>query len=127
MARAKEKVISLMSTTTVDHSAIAATTLYTVPTGFRWIPDHVKVEAAGDEAATIVSLGQVGALTDFLGNQTLSILDAQYDVVTLQPIPNATPVLQKSYAAGTVFQVNVTTAVGNAANTYYLFGNLQAV
>ena len=97
-----------------------------MPAGFRFIPDHVKIEAAGDEAATIASFGQVGALTDFLPNQTLSNLDAQYDVAICRPIQAATPVQHKSYAAGTVFQVDVTTSVGNAANTYMLFGTLKA-
>ena len=126
MSFSEELTIALLSTTTVSHAAIAATTLFTVPSGFRFIPDHAKVEAAGDEAATIVSLGQVGALTDFLPNQTLSNLDAQYDMVICRPIQAATPAKHKSYAAGTVFQVNVTTNVGNAGNTYLLFGTLKA-
>lgn len=119
-----ETSVALMSTTTVDHSGAAQTILYTVPTGKRFIPDHVKIIAAGDEAATDITLGQVGALTDFMGTTQLDNLDAQYDMVKVQPIPADPPVKQKSYAAGTVFQVDVTAANGNAANTYKLYGTL---
>ncbi len=121
-----EEGISLISTTTVSHAAIAATTLYTVPVGKKFLPDHIKVEAAGDEAVTIVSAGLSTALTDFVPNQTLSNLDAADDMVKVQPIQNATPVKQQVYAAGEIFQVDVTTAVGNAGNTYYLFGTIIA-
>ena len=55
-----------------------------------------------------------------------SNLDAQYDVVTIKPIPNTTPLQNKSYAAGTVIQMDVTTAVGGATNAGLLFGTLKA-
>jgi hypothetical protein len=122
----EENGVALLSTTTVSHAAVAQTTLHTVPSGFRMIPDHVKIVAAGDEAATDITLGQVGALTDFMGTTQLDNLDAQYDMVKVQPIPADPPVKQKSYAAGTVFQVDVTAANGNAGNTYHLFGTLIA-
>lgn len=83
-------------------------------------------EAGNDCGASVITLGQSGALTDFLGSQTLSNIDASGDIAILQPIPNATPVLLKSYAAGTVFQVDVTTALGGATNYIYLLGLLKA-
>ena len=58
------------------------------------------------------------------GASTLGNLDAQYDAAVLQPIPNTTPLKGKSYAAGTVIQIDVTTALGGASNTIYLFGFL---
>ena len=119
--------IGLISVTTVSHAAIAAVPLYTVVTGFKFIPDHIKVEAAGDEAATIVSAGLSTALTDFVPNQTLSNLDAADDMTILKPIQAATPVKLQVYAAGEIFSVDVTTNVGNAGNTYYLYGTLIAV
>ena len=119
--------ISLISTTTVSHAAIAAVTLYTVPAGFEFTPDHVKVKAAGDEGATVVSLGLSTALTDFCPNNTLSNLDAADDMVIVRPIPNTTPLKSQVYTAGEIFQVDVTTNVGQAGNTYYLFGTLIAV
>lgn len=121
----EENNISLLAITTVDHSAAAQTNLLTVPSGFRCIIDHVKIEAAGDEAQTDITLGQVGTLTDFIGTTQLDNLDAQYDAVKVQPIQADPPVKQKSYAAGTVFQVDVTAANGNAGNTYLLFGTLK--
>jgi hypothetical protein len=77
-----------------------------------------------DAGTTTCTIGQVGALTDFLGTQTLSALDAQYDSAVMQPIPSATPALRKSYAAGTVIQIDVGAHAGGATNTVYLFGLL---
>lgn len=122
----EENSIALLAIVTVDHSGAAQTTLITVPSGFRMIVDHIKIEAAGDEAATDITIGQVGALTDFIGTTQLDNLDAQYDAVKVQPIQADPPVKQKSYAAGTVFQVDVTAANGNAGNTYMVFGTLKA-
>lgn len=121
----EENSIALLSVTTVDHSAAAATTLTTVPSGYGMAVDHIKIKAAGDEADTDITLGQVGALTDFIGTTQLDNLDAANDIVKVQPIQADPPVKQKWYPAGTVFQVNVTAANGNAANTYFLFGTLE--
>lgn len=124
MADLKEKAISLLSSTTVALNAAAATTLFTVPNGKRCVLTHAILVAGADASTSVVTIGQVGALTDFLGAQTLSGIDAQYDAGILQPIPNATTVLGKSYAAGTVLQMDVTTGNGGATNTVYLFGFL---
>ena len=121
----EENNIALLAIVTVDHSAATQTTLLTVPSGFRAILDHVKIEAAGDEAETDITIGKVGALTDFINTTQLNNLDAQYDVVKVQPIQADPPVKQKSYAAGTVIQVDVTAANGNAGNTYFVFGTLK--
>ena len=123
----EENNICLLAIVTVDHSAAAQTTLHTVPSGFRTILDHVKIEAAGDEAETDITIGQEGALTDFIGTTQLNNLDAQYDTVKVQPIQADPPVKQKSYAAGTIIQVDVTAANGNAGNTYLVFGTLKPV
>ena len=127
MPKLSTKSVVLLSTTIVAHNAEAQTTLYTGPPGYRYAIDHTKIEAAGDEGATDITLGQVGALTDFIGTTQLDNLDAQYDLVTVRPIQADPPVKQKSYAAGTVFQVDVTAANGNAGNTYLLYGTLKAV
>ena len=121
----EENNICLLAIVTVDHSGVGQTTLHTVPSGFRCIFDHVKIEAAGDEAETDITIGQVGALTDFIGTTQLNNLDAQYDVVKVQPVQADPPVKQKSYAAGTVIQVDVTAANGNAGNTYFVYGTLK--
>lgn len=123
----KEKSISLLSTTTLNVQSTGATTLYTVPTGKRCVLDHAVV-ICGTAASTtaVISFGQVGALTDFLGNQTMTNLAAQYDDVICAPIPSATPVKIKSYAAETVIQVNVATADadGSTDAIVKLFGTI---
>jgi len=98
----------LLSTTTVSFAADADTTLYTVPTGKRCILTHVIVVAAADAGATTtLSIGADGAETDFIPANTLENLDAQYDSVILQPIPNTTPLKIKSYVAATVIEAQV--------------------
>jgi hypothetical protein len=124
MADLKEKSISLLSTKTVSLAAAAATTLYTVPTGKRCVLHSACIVIGADAGTSTVTIGQVGALTDFLNTQTLSALDAANDSGWLMPVPNATTVKVESYAAGTVIQVNVTAANGGASNVVYLFGFL---
>jgi hypothetical protein len=121
--------ISLVSIITVDHSGTGQTTLFTVPYGrngstiyFAW--DKTEIMAAGDESTTDITLGQVGALTDFMGTTQLDNLDAQYDRVTLRPIQADPPAKQKWYPSGTVLQVDVTVGNGNAGNKYFQYGTL---
>ena len=125
MADVKEKSVSLLSATTVSFAANGHTTLYTVPVGKRCILSLAIVIAGADAGATTtLSIGQNGAETDFVPACTLSNLDAQYDAVILKPIMNATPLKNKSYAAGTVVEAAVLTNSGGATNTVYLFGML---
>ncbi len=124
MADLKEKAITLLSTTTVALNTAAQTTLYTVPVGKRCVLAKAILVAGADASTSALTIGAVGALTDFLGTQTLTGINAQYDVAIMQPIPNATTVLSKSYAAGTVIQVDVTTGSGGATNSLFLFGFL---
>ena len=125
MPDAKEKVISLLSSTTVSFAADADTTVYTVPTGKRCILSHAIVVAGADAGATTtLAIGQNTAETDFVPANTLSNLDAQYDTVILKPIPNTTPLKNKSYAAATVIEGQVATQSGGVTNTVYLFGLL---
>ena len=122
----KEKADALLSTTTISLAAAAATTLYTVPAGKRCVITKAILVSAGTPfgGTSALTIGQVGALTDFLDTQTVSNLDAEYDAIIMTPVPNATPVKQKSYAAATVIQANVTTGNGVAGCTLYLFGFL---
>jgi len=120
-------IYPLSGAVTVSLAAVAATTLYTVPTGYKAVIDHVDVIAGADAGASTVTVGRSTALTDFLGTQTLSNLDAAEDKVELRPVPNATPVKQKAYAAGVVIQMDVTSAAGGATNTVILWGYLIAV
>jgi hypothetical protein len=123
----KEKSASLLGTATLDVQSAAQTTIYTVPVGKRCILDHIKIVSGATASPTaVVSFGQDGAATDFVGNQTMTNLAAQYDCVIIMPVPNATPVKTKSYAAGTVIEADVTTADadGGTDNTVYVYGTL---
>lgn len=125
MPALNKNAVTLLSTTTVAFNANADTTLYTVPTGVRCVLSHAVIVAGADAGATTaVSIGADGAETDFLAVNTLSNLDAANDAVIVRPIPNTTPLKSKSYAAGTVIQMQVTNQSGGATNTVYLFGVL---
>ena len=121
----KEKAVALLSTTTISLAADADTTLYTVPAGKRCVLSHAVIVAADDAGATTtLSIGQSGATTDFVPNNTLSNLDAQYDAVIIRPVPATTTLKSKSYAAATVIKATVASQSGAAGNTLYLFGFL---
>ena len=109
----------------LDLSGIGQTTIYTVPAGKIMIPVGICLVAGADCGASVITAGRVGALTDFLGSQTLGNIDAAGDMAWLQPVPNATPALLKTYAAAVVFQIDVTTALGGATNYVDLFGWLK--
>ena len=127
MADLKEIAITLLSTTALDVQSATQTTLYTVPTGKRLVLDHVKV-VCGSAASTTagLSFGQSTALTDFLAEQTMTNLAAQYDCCICVPVPNASPVKTKSYAAGTIIQCDVATNDADGATdcSVLLFGTL---
>ena len=125
MSELNELTEALLSSTTVALNAVAATLLYTVPAGKRCTITKAVLTAGADCGASVITIGQDGALTDFLGSQNLGNIDAQYDVAILQPVPNATPVINKSYAAGTEIKIDVTTGSGGATNTVDLFGWLK--
>lgn len=121
-----EYMITLLSTTTVAFNANADTTIYTVPAGMRMRPVFIEAEAGADAGATTaLSAGADGSEADFVPANTLSNLDAQYDTVIIMPIPNTTPLKGKWYAAGTVFQVQITNQSGGATNYVRLFGILK--
>jgi hypothetical protein len=118
------KAVTLLSTTTVSLAANADTVIYTVPTGKRCVLSHAKLVAGANANSTDVSIGQAGAETDFVPTTQCDNLDAQYDVITLQPVNSTTPPKEKSYAAGTVIEFKVTNQAGGATNALYLFGFL---
>ena len=127
MADLKEKSISLLSSTTVSLAADADTTLYTVPTGKRCILSHAILVLGADAGTSDISIGQDGAETDFVGAIDLANINAQYDCCRLAPVPVAaagSAALEKSYAAGTVIEAQVTNHAGGATNTLYLYGML---
>ena len=126
MAALNENSICLLSTTAVASLASEVeTTLYTVPTGKRCILTEAWLVVAGDVgAALVVTIGQNGAETDFVGTTNGDNLDAAYDVIIMKPVPSATPAKLKSYAAATIIKFDVGTAGNAVAGTVYLFGFL---
>jgi len=122
----KDRTTSMLQSGTLSLAVTGNTTAYTVPAGFNMIPFGIGIKAGADAGDSVVTAGLSTDLDDFLGEQTLSNLDAEDDYVLLMPIPAATPVKQKVYAAGEIVQIAVTTADGGATNTYYFFGTLEA-
>jgi len=114
----------LLSVTTVSFAADGDTTLYTVPAGKRLVLTKAIVIAGADAASTDISIGQDTAETDWIGATQCDNLDAENDAIILQPVPAATSVKSKSYAAGTVIQMNVANHAGGATNYVHLFGYL---
>ncbi len=114
----------LLSVTNVSLAADADTTIYTVPAGKRLVLTKAILVVGADAGTSVISIGADGAETDWLPNNTLSALDAAYDAAILVPVPNTTPTLIKSYAAGTVIQAKVSSHAGGATNSLSLFGYL---
>lgn len=129
MANLIANALSLLSSTAIaDLSSEIQTALYTVPENTKLILDKGYLETAGDVGASGVgTIGQNGAVTDFVGTTNLDNLDADEDCVLFAPVPSATPAKQKIYAAGTVIEFDVATAGNAVAGMMYLFGFLIAV
>lgn len=127
MADLIENADGLLSTTAIaDLSSETQTTLYTVPVGKTLILTFAKLRVAGDVgAAGVGTIGQNGAVTDFVGTTNLDNLDASGDVILFAPVPSATPAKTKEYAAGTVIEYDVATAGNAVAGTLYLHGVLD--
>ena len=124
MPALQEKCLALLSTTAIaDLSDADVTTIYTVPVGKTCILSHARLRVAGDVgAALVVTIGQVGALTDFVDSTNGDNLDAAGDVILLAPVPSATPATEKEYTAGEVIQLDVAIAGNAVAGTLYLWG-----
>ena len=126
-ARYREHGISLLTSVSgVNLNAVATTNLYTGPAEKKFIIDHVRPRnLSATAAAAKVTLGKSTAKTDFLGEQTLSNLNAAGKTTKLMPIPSATPPAAVEYAAGVIFVVDVTVAAGSACTcTLDVFGYL---
>lgn len=112
----------------VNLNALAATTLYTVPAGKKLVLHYLVIrDLSADAAAAVVTVGKVGALTDFLGAQTLVALNAAAAAGILMPVPAAGTVILVEYVATNIIQIEVTTASGGGACTCTIevFGTLK--
>lgn len=127
MAELKESGIALLSSTAIaDLSSTGQTTLYTVPTGKTLILTEAWLRVAGDVGASLAcSIGQNGAVTDFVGTTNGDNLDASGDVILMKPVPSATPATNKEYAAATVIEFDVSVGGNAVAGTLHLFGFLS--
>lgn len=111
----QEDDCNLAAGATTEKNLVAA-----VPTGKIFIPVMVILdEFSADENATppILTFGVGGGDCDeFLGDQTLSNITAAYatEVIILQPVPAATPVVSVKLTAGEVFAMEITQANGGA-------------
>lgn len=117
MADMKEKGITLIAQLLAqDFNLDTDLTLYTVPVGKEFTPFAVCISSASANLTnSVVSFGQSTAKTDFLGNQTLSGVNAAGDACWCMPVPNATPVGIVTYTAGEIFVMDRVTAAGIAA------------
>jgi hypothetical protein len=104
-------------------------TIYTVPAGFTCILDRVIIRQFSATAAScIVTVGQTGALTDFLGSMTLTACNSTNSVAILRPIPSGTVVKHIEYTPGTALILDVGTAAGGACTaTVEFYGTLYTV
>ena len=123
----RESADGLVSVTSITSLASETqTTLYTVPSGKTLILTFAKLRVAGDVGASgAVTIGQNGAVTDFVSTTNLDNADASGDVVLIAPIPSATPATNKEYTAGEVIEIDVSAAGNAVAGTLYLFGILD--
>ena len=115
---------TVLSATNLALDADGETTIYTVPAGKRCVLTKAVLVVGADAGSTDFTIGQDGALTDFLSTQQCDNLNAANDAGIFMPVPNATAAGIKSYAAGTVIKAVVANQAGGATNTLYLFGFL---
>jgi len=114
----RESLLSVVTGVDLAGTSDTETILYTVPVGFTFVPTKVILrDFSADEHGTppIITLG-TGDTTaeDFLGDQTLSNITANYarEVIVLRPLPNATPVTSDSIVAAGTFVLEITQANG---------------
>lgn len=99
-----------------DFNVTSTTNLFTVPTGKEFTPFAVCISKASASMTTATaSFGQTGALTDFLGTQTLTGANAAGDAIWCAPLMSgATPAGIVTYTAGEIFAMDHVAAEGGA-------------
>jgi hypothetical protein len=120
--------ITKLSSTEVDATTIATTTLYTVPTGYTFIPMFVVIrvtaytEGAKDTQAVASFGGNSATYDDFLNSVTYTVANADYFQTDGPADSTEVPV----QSAGDVFKVSIETASNADVETWAvdLFGYL---
>jgi len=129
MADLKEKSISLMSTTTgIDATSVATTTLYTVPAGKTFIPMFVVIRVTAytkgtkNTEATASFGGNSATYDDFLNSVQYAVANANYFQTDGPTDDTAVPV----QSAGSEFKVSVEVGSNADVETWAvdLFGYL---
>ena len=112
MVALNENAITRLSTvTSIDATTVAVTSLYTVPTGKTFIPDHIVIRvtsftSGGKGVEAVASFGGNSAtFDDYLNTVTYTVAAA--DAWIRDSVNDAATVTQ---AAGDVFSISVETA-----------------
>ena len=114
----------IISKTGVNLNSETEQDLGTTKTGKTFVWTKLILHSLSASAASVViTLGQSGTATDFLGAQTLTNLNAAGKIAILQPVPNTTPIVGVEYDGGTTLSLDVTTVQGGAVTaTADVFG-----
>ena len=120
MGEINENAITRMATITgIDATSVAVTTLYTVPTGKTFIPDHIVIRvtaftSGGKSVQAVASFGGNSAtFDDFLNTVTYTVAAA--DVWIRDSVDNSALVTQ---AAGDVFSISIETGSDATLETW---------
>ncbi len=123
MARAKENVLSLLGSETIDLTAAGGTevSLYTVPSAKIGIPVFVMLHSFNEAVDEAVVTGGItgGDCDEFVGDRTLTNVGAGFadETLKLEPIPNATPLAGLLIDAAESFGIEITTPETTGAAT----------
>jgi hypothetical protein len=126
-----EKAVSLLARiTAVELKTVQSNNLYTVPAGKKLAVTAVIIrDLAYSAAGTVMTLGKVGATTDWLVAQTLTNAIAGTVCRFISPaVQHATiPTVTPEYVAGNVFCLSVTTGCTAASCpvTVEVYGTLK--
>ncbi len=127
---AKEKALTLLARVeNIELKTVQVNNLYTVPTGKKaYVREVVIRDITTTAAGGVVTLGKVGATTDWLAAQTLTNAIANTACRFISPaVQHATiPTVTPEYAAGDIFCLAVTTGVSAASSvvTVDVYGSL---
>jgi hypothetical protein len=128
MSDLRENATSLMATVTgIDAKSVATTSLYTVPAGKTFIPDHIVIRVTaftdgGKGTQAVASFGGNSATyDDFLNSVTYTV--AAVDVFIRDSVEDTATTVQ---AAGDVFTISIETGSDATTETWAIdvFGYL---
>ncbi|KKL69798.1 hypothetical protein LCGC14_2111300 [marine sediment metagenome] len=112
-------ITRLVTITGIDATTVAVTSLYTVPTGKTFIPDHIVIRvtsftSGGKGVEAIASFGGNSATyDDYLNTVTYTVAAA--DVFIRDGVDNSAVVTQ---AAADVFSISIETASNASTETW---------